>query len=268
MRFSRRKSICGSPTCTALKPNTSSTALSNCAISQPSTWRPPGVANQSDKVAGSIAYNRPMPEQNHNQVVPIPAFKDNYIWALTNGRRAAIIDPGDARPVLDYLARERLGLVPILAPHPPPDHGGGVAELPLAAGRGRDIPVYGPKNEPISTLTHPVAGGDRVAIPELGAEFDVLDIPGHTRAHIAYYGSKMVFCGDTLFACGCGRGFEGTPAQLHAALQKLAALPDTTLAYCGHEYTLANIRFPRTVEPGNVALRSEEHTDTTTREKN
>jgi len=207
-----------------------------------------------------------MSEQNHNQVVPIPAFKDNYIWALTNGRRAAIVDPGDARPVLDYLAREQLELVAILATHHHADHVGGVAGLILK--HGRDIPVYGPKNEPISTLTHPIAGGDRVAIPEFGVEFEVLDIPGHTRAHIAYYGSKMVFCGDTLFACGCGRVFEGTPPQLHASLQKLAALPDDTLVYCGHEYTLANIRFARTVEPGNAALAVRERTDTTTREKN
>jgi hydroxyacylglutathione hydrolase len=205
-----------------------------------------------------------MSEQNHNQVVPIPAFKDNYIWALTNGRCAAIVDPGDARPVLDYLAREGLELVAILATHHHADHVGGVAELK----RGRDIPVYGPKNEPISTLTHPVGGGDRVAIPEFGVEFEVLDIPGHTRAHIAYYGSKMVFCGDTLFACGCGRVFEGTPLQLHASLQKLAALPDDTLVYCGHEYTLANIRFAKTVEPGNAVLAERERTDGKTREEN
>jgi len=135
-------------------------------------------------------------------------------------------------------------------------------------GQPHSFSVYGPKNEPISTLTRPVASGDRVAIPEFGVEFEVLDIPGHTRAHIAYYGSKMVFCGDTLFACGCGRGFEGTPPQLHASLAKLAALPEDTLVYCGHEYTLANIRFARAVEPGNVALAGRERTDTTTREKN
>ena len=175
-----------------------------------------------------------------------------------------IVDPGDAQPVLDYLARDKLQLVAILATHHHPDHVGGVAELRT----GRDIPVYGPKNEPISTLTHPVAGGDRVAIPELGVEFEVLDIPGHTRAHIAYYGSKMVFCGDTLFACGCGRVFEGTPPQLHASLQKLVALPDATQVYCGHEYTLANIRFARAVEPGNAALAERERADAKTREKN
>ena len=205
-----------------------------------------------------------MSEQHRIQVHPIPAFKDNYIWALRSGSRVAIVDPGDARPVLDYLAREALELVAILATHHHADHVGGVADLK----RGRDIPVYGPKNEPISTLTRPVASGDRVAIPEFGVAFEVLDIPGHTRAHIAYYGSKMVFCGDTLFACGCGRVFEGTPPQLHASLAKLAALPEDTLVYCGHEYTLANIRFARAVEPGNVALAGRERTDTTTREKN
>jgi len=204
-----------------------------------------------------------MSDQNRIQVVPIPAFKDNYIWALTNGRDAAIVDPGDARPVLDYLARERLRLVAILATHHHPDHVGGVEELR----RHHDVPVYGPRNEPIPTLTHPVAGGDRVAIPALGAEFEVFDVPGHTRAHIAYYGSKLLFCGDTLFACGCGRVFEGTPAQLHASLQTLAALPEDTLVYCAHEYTLANIRFARAVEPGNGALAERERTDTRTREE-
>ena len=205
-----------------------------------------------------------MSAANRMQILPIPAFKDNYIWALSDGRRAVVVDPGDAQPVLDYLARERIELVAVLATHHHPDHVGGVAELR----RGRDIPVYGPKNEPIATLTHPIAGGDRVAIPALGVAFEVIDVPGHTRAHIAYYGSKLLFCGDTLFACGCGRVFEGTPAQLHASLAKLAALPDDTLVYCGHEYTLANIRFARAVEPGNAALAERERTDGRTREQN
>jgi len=197
-------------------------------------------------------------------VEPIRAFNDNYIWALRGGRTVAVVDPGDAQPVLDYLARERLELIAILATHHHADHVGGVAELR----RGRDIPVYGPKNEPIATLTRSVGGGDRVAIPQLGLQFEVLDIPGHTRAHIAYYGSNMVFCGDTLFACGCGRVFEGTPPQLHASLQKLAALPDDTQVYCGHEYTLANIRFARAVEPGNAALAGRERSDARTRAEN
>jgi hydroxyacylglutathione hydrolase len=205
-----------------------------------------------------------MSDQNRLQVVPIPAFNDNYIWALRSGRCAAIVDPGDAQPVLDYLAREGLELIAILATHHHADHVGGVAELR----RDRDIPVYGPKHEPIAVLTHPVSGGDRVAIAQLGAEFEVIDVPGHTRAHIAYYGSKRLFCGDTLFACGCGRVFEGTPEQMHASLEKLAALPDETLVYCAHEYTLSNIRFARAVEPGNVALAERERSDTHAREQN
>jgi len=205
-----------------------------------------------------------MSSTNSIRVEPIRAFNDNYIWALRDGRNAAVVDPGDAQPVLDYLGRERLELVAILATHHHADHVGGVAELR----RGRDIPVYGPKNEPISTLTRPVGGGDAVAIPELALRFEVLDIPGHTRAHIAYYGSKLLFCGDTLFACGCGRVFEGTPPQLQASLQRLAALPDDTRAYCGHEYTLANIRFARAVEPGNAALAERERSETRTRAEN
>ena len=199
------------------------------------------------------------------QIDPISAFKDNYIWALRNDRNVAVVDPGDERPVQEYLAHEQLRLVAILATHHHADHVGGISAL--VAARSRGIPVYGPKGEPISTVTHRVAGGDRVAIPELDIEFDVLDIPGHTRAHIAYYGSKMVFCGDTLFACGCGRVFEGTPAQMYASLQKLANLPEATLAYCGHEYTLANIGFARNVEPGNAALAEREREDTLTRER-
>ncbi|MEX0638234.1 MAG: hydroxyacylglutathione hydrolase [Burkholderiales bacterium] len=183
-------------------------------------------------------------------IVPLPALRDNYIWTLRDARHAAVVDPGEARPVLAYLQREGLELCAILATHHHPDHVGGIPEL-LAH---RRVPVYGPKGEPIATLTHPVAEGDTVSIPELALALSVLDIPGHTRAHIAYYGAGSLFCGDTLFACGCGRLFEGTPEQMMASLSKLAALPDATKVYCGHEYTLANIAFAQQVEPKNAAL--------------
>ena len=198
-----------------------------------------------------------MPKVVPLDVVPVTAFKDNYVWTLRNATHAAVVDPGEARPVLDCLAREKLELVAILATHHHPDHVGGIAQI-------RDqyrVPVYGPKNEPIATLTHPVSEGDTVTIPALDVSFSVLDIPGHTRAHIAYYGAGALFCGDTLFACGCGRLFEGTAEQMYASLQKLRALPDETKVYCGHEYTLANIGFARGVEPQNAALAARESRD-------
>ena len=197
-----------------------------------------------------------MPD-NGFQVIPLRAFKDNYVWTLRNATSAAVVDPGEAQPVLDYLAAEKLQLVAILATHHHPDHVGGIAEILQT----HAVPVYGPRGEPITTLTHPVGGGDRVAVEQLAVAFEVLDIPGHTRAHIAYYGSNMLFCGDTLFACGCGRVFEGTPEQMYASLEKLAALPDDTLVYCGHEYTLANIGFAKAVEPANSALLERETRD-------
>jgi len=176
---------------------------------------------------------------------------------MRNATHAAVVDPGEARPVLDYLGREKLELAAILATHHHADHVGGIREL-LGV---RKIAVYGPRNEPIPTLTHPVSEGDTVTIPELGASFSVLDIPGHTRAHIAYYGAGALFCGDTLFACGCGRVFEGTAEQMYSSLGKLRALPDDTKVYCGHEYTLANIGFAKNVEPGNAALAAREARD-------
>jgi hydroxyacylglutathione hydrolase len=188
------------------------------------------------------------------EIVPLPAFRDNYIWTLRKGRSAAVVDPGEAGPVKEYLAREGLGLVAILATHHHPDHVGGIAELVAM----KKVPVFGPRGEPIPELTHPVGQDDKVEIPALDAAFSVLDIPGHTRAHVAYYGLESLFCGDTLFACGCGRVFEGTAQQMLDSLTKLAALPDQTRVYCGHEYTLANIKFARTVDPGNKVLAARE----------
>ena len=197
------------------------------------------------------------------EVVPVNAFKDNYVWTLRNATHAAVVDPGEARPVLDYLAREKLQLCrdPRHAPpsRPRRRHRRAAAKTTACRSSAR-------RNEPIPTLTHPVSEGDRSTIPELGASFSVLDIPGHTRAHIAYYGAGSLFCGDTLFACGCGRVFEGTAEQMYASLEKLAALPDETKVYCGHEYTLANIGFAKAVEPGNAALTTREARDRRLRE--
>src|SRR4030088_2819201 len=195
------------------------------------------------------------------KIVPLKAFKDNYIWTLRNSTHAAVVDPAAAQPVVDYLAAEGLELAAILATHHHPDHVGGIAELLREHDAAHRLPVYGPKNEPIATLTRAVSEADEVALPELGLAFSVLAIPGHTRAHIAYYGAGRLFCGDTLFACGCGRLFEGTAEQMYASLQKLRALPDETKVYCGHEYTLANIGFAKTVEPVNAALKQREERD-------
>ena len=183
-------------------------------------------------------------------VHPVRAFQDNYVWTLRHGSSAAVVDPGDAQPVLAYLNAEKLRLSAILNTHHHADHVGGNAEL-LAHYK---VPVYGPRDERISTVTRRVGEGDRFTLEEFGIEFEVLEIPGHTRSHIAFYGGGMLFCGDTLFACGCGRLFEGTPAQMHASLTKLAKLPDATRVYCGHEYTLANIKFAKAADAANPEL--------------
>ena len=187
-------------------------------------------------------------------IYPIPAFTDNYIWLLHNGRHAVAVDPGEAGPVFAYLEQHGLSLCAILCTHHHGDHVGGIAELCKVY----NVPVYGPREENITGVTVPLAEGDTVKIPELGMQLDVMDVRGHTRGHIAYLlpGSPgSVFCGDTLFGCGCGRLFEGTMEQLHHSLQRLAALPGDTRVYCAHEYTEANIRFALACEPGNQDLR-------------
>ena len=181
----------------------------------------------------------------------VPAFRDNYIWTLHDGRCAVVVDPGDAAPVEAFLGQHGLQLIAILATHHHADHVGGVADLVAK----RDIPVYGPRNERIPTVTHALSEGDHATIEALGLDFSVFDIPGHTAGHIAFHGHGLLFCGDTLFACGCGRLFEGTPRQMVSSLAKLAALPDETKVYCGHEYTEANIRFAQAVEGDSAALK-------------
>ncbi len=184
-------------------------------------------------------------------IVPIPALKDNYIWVLHDRKKAVVVDPGDAAPVCAFIAAHKLKLAAILCTHHHHDHIGGVCELAQLY----NVPVYGPRHENISCISHPVGEGDTIAITQMDIKLDVLDIPGHTRGHIAYLGASAVFCGDTLFGCGCGRLFEGTAAQLLNSLQRLARLPDNTLVYCAHEYTEANIRFALACEPGNEQLK-------------
>jgi hydroxyacylglutathione hydrolase len=182
------------------------------------------------------------------QIEPIPAFEDNYIWALRQGDEVVVIDPGDAVPVLRYLEKNGARLTAILVTHRHADHIGGIAEL-LAR---HPAPVYGPALEAAEVVSHPLNDGDR--LKALGLEFQVLHLPGHTLGHIAYYRPGMLFCGDVLFGAGCGRVFEGTLAQMHASLERIGALPPDTLIYCAHEYTQSCLRFAERVEPDNPAI--------------
>lgn len=192
-------------------------------------------------------------------IYPVRAFEDNYIWLLHDGHHAAAVDPGDAAPVLAALAQLKLQLCAILVTHRHGDHVEGIAELLSHF----SVPVFGPAHETIPGMTHPVGEGDTVKLPDLELTLSVLDVPGHTAGHVAYYGGNSLFCGDTLFACGCGRIFEGTPPQMYASLQKFAQLPEATQAYCAHEYTLDSIRFAKVVEPHNQALLARESADQT-----
>lgn len=191
------------------------------------------------------------------EVIPIPAFRDNYIWLLRQEKSALVVDPGDAAPVLATLDRLGLTLRAILVTHHHADHQGGVGELVARCG----AEVFGPAAESITALTRPLSGGETIR-PLAGAvdaaadpAFAVLAVPGHTRGHLAYYRKGLLFCGDTLFGAGCGRLFEGTPAQMAASLDRLAALPGDTTVHCAHEYTEQNLRFALAVEPDNPLLR-------------
>ncbi|SFW14970.1 MULTISPECIES: hydroxyacylglutathione hydrolase [Pseudomonas] len=190
------------------------------------------------------------------QISALPAFTDNYIWLLQDHstQRCAVVDPGDAAPVQAWLdAHPGWVLSDIMITHHHHDHVGGVQALKNAT----NATVYGPASENIPARDQALHDNDQVSV--LGWDFDVYAVPGHTLGHIAYYHHGLLFCGDTLFAAGCGRLFEGTPAQMHHSLDRLAALPEDTLVYCTHEYTLSNLKFAAAVEPGNpdIAARLE-----------
>lgn len=185
------------------------------------------------------------------QISALPAFTDNYIWLLQDHRtqRCVVVDPGDAAPVLAWLdAHPGWVLSDILITHHHHDHVGGVERLKQASG----ATVYGPASETIPARDVALKDNDSVSV--LGWDFDVYAVPGHTLGHIAYYHHGLLFCGDTLFAAGCGRLFEGTPEQMHHSLSRLAALPEDTLVYCTHEYTLSNLKFAAAVEPSNTDI--------------
>ncbi len=187
------------------------------------------------------------------KLLPLPAFQDNYLWLLQDGPQALVVDPGDAHPVQEGLRHAAARLQAILVTHHHGDHTGGVRALREATG----AVVYGPAREDIPGPFVAVRDGDTVQA--LGLSWTVIEVPGHTAGHVAYYcpdvdGAPLLFCGDTLFSGGCGRLFEGTPAQMLASLDRLAALPGATRVCCAHEYTLSNLRFARAVEPGNENL--------------
>jgi hydroxyacylglutathione hydrolase len=190
-------------------------------------------------------------------VTAINAYNDNYIWSLANesNDKVALIDPGDAAVCIDYLQENNLVLSAILITHHHSDHVGGIkALLSYAKQKQWSVTVYGPANESIDLLNVTLKENDTITLVELDCQLNILDLPGHTKGHIAYYNDSILFCGDTLFSGGCGRLFEGTPEQMHHSLVKLANLPADTLVYCAHEYTQANLLFALAVEPNNNNL--------------
>ncbi len=199
---------------------------------------------------------------NMIKIEAIPTFQDNYVWAIHNDLVAILVDPGEAGPILSWLDDRSMSAGAILVTHHHHDHVGGIAEIL----KSTSIPVYGPARGAVKTT--PVNEGDLLTFDSFELTFKVMETPGHTRDHVCYFASGFsngvtndspatdlhLFCGDTLFSCGCGRLFEGTPAQMHTSLSRLAALPEQTLVYCAHEYTLANISFALEVEPENPDL--------------
>lgn len=186
------------------------------------------------------------------EIRPVKALRDNYIWLIGNSahNRVAVVDPGDALPVLEHLRDQGLQPVAILVTHHHHDHVGGIVGLL----KNYDVPVYGPASGDIPAITNPLHEGDVVSLDDIEVSLSVLEVPGHTLGALVYHGAGAAFTGDTLFTAGCGRLFEGTPEQLHDSLEKLYKLPDSTMIYCAHEYTLSNLAFAKVIEPNNEAI--------------
>lgn len=182
------------------------------------------------------------------QLKAISILTDNYVWALHDQRSCVLVDPGEAAPILAWLAEHCLTLVAVLITHHHNDHCAGLDGLP-------SVPVYGPKHPTLSGHVQTVHDAERIHIASLGLTFEVIATPGHTLSHLCFYGADILFCGDTLFSCGCGRLFEGTPAQMLTSLTRLSQLPEATQVCCAHEYTLANLAFARDIEPDHAPLR-------------
>jgi hydroxyacylglutathione hydrolase len=190
-------------------------------------------------------------------VLALQAFTDNYIWLIHNQGVALVVDPGDHQPVTQVIDQLGLELLAILNTHHHADHVGGNRALHQRYG----CAIYGPATEAIPALTHALAENDLISFPDLALSFRILSTPGHTLGHICYYGAGYLFCGDTLFGCGCGRLFEGSPGQMHRSLSRVAQLPDDTLVCCAHEYTLGNILFAKSVDGANPKLLLRERAD-------
>jgi hydroxyacylglutathione hydrolase len=190
-----------------------------------------------------------------NQLIhidPIEAFQDNYIWLIHNDQNSIIVDPGDAGPVISALERKNLNLVAILITHHHADHIGGVMELQE---KYPHIKIFAPQKDKYDFVNISLKNGDEINIPELQINYKIIEIPGHTRGHIAYYDKKNLFCGDTLFACGCGKIFDGTHEQMYNSLKKISTLPKDTKIYCAHEYTKKNITFALSLDPDDINLK-------------
>lgn len=190
-------------------------------------------------------------------LISLPAFTDNYIWVLHDGQHAVAVDPGDPAPLVAFLDAHQLGLTAVLITHHHRDHTGGNTLLRQRYG----CAIYAPDNPRIPAVSHTLRGGDAVNIAEPALHLDVLATPGHTLDHISYAGHGYVFCGDTVFGCGCGKLFEGNPAMMAASLDAILTLPDATRVCCAHEYTLSNIDFAKTIDGDNPALLERERAD-------
>ncbi|WP_210247159.1 hydroxyacylglutathione hydrolase [Aliikangiella marina] len=189
-------------------------------------------------------------------ITPVEAFNDNYHWLIHDGTYAAVVDPGDPKPVQRAVEKAGLKLVAILITHHHWDHTGGIKALKAQYG----CEVFGPLNNAIEGIDNHCVEGTRLTLPGLNLTLEVMEVPGHTKDHIAYFAAQtdkyknLLFCGDTVFSGGCGRLFEGTAAQMWQSIQKIMALPDDTLLFPAHEYTLSNIQFALAVEPNNQSL--------------